>query len=70
MFLKATLHFEEPLTDFFYYLNGDKSYLVGKMATRVMVLNTVTKLKQEVQVGTADFVLNNQLPPYVFVIMR
>ena len=35
-----------------------------------MVFNTITKTKQFVDVATSDFVLNHELPPYIFVIMR
>ena len=35
-----------------------------------MILNTISKLKQEIQIGTADFILTKHLPPYIFVIMR
>lgn len=70
MYLKATLVFEEPLTHFFYYLNRDKSFLIGKISDKILIFNTITKQKDYIEVGTKDFVLSHDLPPYIFVVMR
>ena len=53
-----------------YHLSGESSFIIGKCGHRVLLFNTVTKTRQVIEVGSEDFVVNHDLPPFIFVLFR